>query len=219
MCRGSWKQSSEAEDGVSRVWRLKVSSPWDSWSLVALFSFDEGSDADGRPRITNFHLPLDRLGLEEGKRYWAYEFWSGQFLGEIPREARKTAYRHPGDAQALILRTEKDDLQIGFFGPGVRLLVFREVRPHPWVVGTTFHQSGGLELGDVRWNPEGVLVGELERPPGEDGSIVIAGSPSSRLHAEIEGRRAHVLPGSNGAVVLPVVSTGSPTRWEVHWKR
>ena len=86
------------------------------------------------------------------------------------------------------------------------------------MVGTTFHQSGGLELGDVRWNPEGVLVGELERPSGEDGSIVIASSPSSRLHADIEGRRAHVLPGSNGAVVLSVVSTGSPTRWEVHWK-
>jgi len=217
ICRGEGDDAEKVEDGVSRVWRLDVSSSWDTWTLVALFDFGGELDDGGRPKIANFLLPLELLGLEEGERYWAYEFWSGQFLGEVPVQESERHYIHPGDSQSLVLARTGDDLEVSFFGPAVKLLVLRRVREHPWVVGTSFHQSGGAELSEVVWEPSGILRGELNRPPGEAGSIAIAGGPPARATASVAGAASPTTLGSRGSLVLPVISKGRTTCWKVRW--
>jgi hypothetical protein len=185
------------------VWSLPVKTAWDEWTLVAVFNWteppvEEGSKVNlGR----RYQVAFKRLGLPASARLWAYEFWSGQFLGEIPRTPQPAgAYRHPGDFSHPILESKAGLLDLGFHGPAVKLLVLRRPRPHPWPVGTSFHQSGGRELSDVRWDANTrTLSGRLHRPKGESGFIMLA------------------VPSPDGVAThkLPLIATADITRWSV----
>lgn len=219
MCRGQPATSTGSSDQVgSRIWHLPVSSGWDDWHLVALFSYEAPLDSEGRPSITTFHLPLRRLGLDPRGRYWAHEFWSGQFLGDTSAKKEGVrGYVHPGDTQALIVAATKGTLKVSYFGPAVKLLIVRTARPHPWVVGTTFHQSGGTELSNVVWDPRGTLTGELNRPAGQQGYVIIAGTSGMPATASVGGEQVCPRPGANGSVILPVLSRGPGTTWGLSW--
>lgn len=184
------------------VWSLPVKTDWDEWTLIAFFNWTEPPVEEGSKvsLARRYQVPFARLGLPKRAKLWAYEFWSGQFLGEIPRVPQPPgAYRHPGDFSHPILESEPGLLDIGFHGPAVKLLVLRQPRPHPWPVGTSFHQSGGRELSAVRWNAKSrTLSGKLHRPKGESGFILIAG-----------------VPGDTGTHKLPIIATADVTSWSV----
>ena len=177
---------------------------WDEWTLVAVMNWTEPATeaGSGVGLARRYQVELTRLGLPASAKLWAYEFWSGQFLGVIPRAARPEAdYRHPGDFMNPILESGPGLLDIGFHGPAVKLLVLRRPRPHPWPVGTSFHQSGGRELSDVRWNAATrTLSGKLLRPKGEPGFILIAGTP-----------------GESDTHKLPLMATSNVTSWSVRF--
>jgi len=214
---GGGEESIELEG--SRIWLLRTASDWDEWSLVSFFSYEEARGEDGMPRITSFRVPVERLGLDPSRKYWLYEFWSRQFLGEFsPDLPQARTYMHPGDAKALVLIRERGVLEVSFFGPAVRLLVIRRARPHPWVVGTSFHQSGGVELSKVVWDDKGVLEGDLRRPEGHRGWIVIAGSNHPPELASVGGDEVAIVPGSNGSWLLPVATQEDLTHWQVRWR-
>ncbi len=193
----------EREPEGACVWTLPVRADWGEWTLVALFNWTDPArePGSGVSLARRFQVELTRLGLPAGEKFWAYEFWSGQFLGEIPRAAPPPdAYRHPGDFSHPIQESGPGWLDLGFHGPAVKLLVLRRPRRHPWPVGTTFHQSGGRELSKVRWNPRTrTLSGTLLRPKGERGSIVIAGLPGGAVHR------------------LPVTATSDRTTWSARF--
>jgi len=133
------------------VWRAHVKTDWAEWDLVGVFSY-ENTLSNENPGISRFQIPFDRLNLAKGQPYWAFEFWSGQFLGAVPaKRGNPRGYEHPGDIQDLSVGDAADVLDIAFFGPGVKLLCLRPSRPHPWIVGTGFHQSCGAELRNVTW--------------------------------------------------------------------
>lgn len=184
------------------VWALPMKTDWDEWTLVALFNWTEptvesGSNANLAKR---FRVDFTRLGLPKSAKLWAYEFWSGQFLGTVPRaEQPAGTYHHPGEFGHPVLESPAGTLDVGFHGPAVKLIVLRKRRSHPWPLGTSFHQSGGRELSSVKWNAKTrTLSGKLHRPKGESGYIMIA----------------H--PGSDtGAHKLPVIATGNVTSWSV----
>ena len=197
----------EREPAGACVWSVPVRTDWDEWTLVAVFNWT-GSEKDGGAGVAvegvsgvalprRYQVEFTRLGLPAGAKLWAYEFWSGQFLGMIPRpRLADDAYRHPGDFGQPIQESDPGWLDLGFHGPAVKLLVLRKPRPHPWPVGTSFHQSGGRELSDVRWNRRTrTLSGRLHRPKGETGFIIIAGLPEGRVYK------------------LPVTATADSTRW------
>lgn len=167
------------------VWALPVKAEWDEWTLIAIFNWEMPpvEPGSGVSLARRYQVEFDRLGLAKRGKYWAYEFWSGQFLGVIPRaELDPEDYRHPGDFTHPIQQSGPGWLDLGFHGPAVKLLVLRRPRKHPWPVGTTFHQSGGRELADVYWNPKNhTLSGRLLRPKGEHGFIVIA-KPDGTSH-------------------------------------
>lgn len=185
------------------VWSLPVAGGWDDWHLVAFFNWTEPSTEPGSgvslPR--RFQVDFARLGLPRNATYWAYEFWSGQFLGAVPRPLRPAGtYRHPGDFGHPILESGPGVLDIGFHGPAVKLVVLRRPRRHPWPLGTSFHQSGGRELSGVKWNGRTrTLSGKLHRPQGESGFIMVA------------------VPGRDGVAnrKVPITATRDVTAWAV----
>lgn len=196
------------------VWHVHVETDWDAWELVGVFSFHSAA-AETSPRVGHFSIPLSKLGLSPGEPLWGYEFWSRQFLDAVPSARRNPrGYAHPGDFQDLCVGDTPERLDLGFFGPAVKLLCLRKARPHPWVVGTSFHQSSGTELKHVVWDPESLtLSGEVHRPKGETGFVVIAGA--GRKPA---ARQALLRPGAKGSWVLPVTVRATPARWRVRFR-
>ncbi|MDO9464430.1 MAG: alpha-galactosidase [bacterium] len=220
MCKGENKDSpSTIEPQGANIWHVPIKSEWDSWHLVAVFNlFEPEKEESGCPVPFRFGVDFKLLGLDSERSYWAYEFWSGQFLGTIPVPLKpKGSYRHPGDFAALVNDSLPGKLDVTFYGPSVKLLVIRRKRSHPWPVGTTFHQSSGLELTKVKWNVrKRTLSGELHRPPGERGSIIIAGLRSqSKVAVTVEDRKALTRITANGAVCIPVVTEDWTTKWQL----
>jgi len=215
--RGGDTQGRAAADH-SRVWTVNVDGGWDAWTLVGLFNYDTNDDVEyGKAQITRFRLPPARLGLDPATDYSAFEFWSGQYLGASPfRRENPHGYRHPGDAQALISEVEDGRWEVSFFGPGVKLIVIRRARPHPWPVGTTFHQSGGTEIADVRWSGS-VLRGTLKRPAGQSGRLIITPAGLSPREVRVGRRRAPHRSAANGSVAIPIVTEADATPWEVRF--
>jgi len=203
-----------------RVWHLPIEHAGDRWHLVGLFEYDppERNVAGQSDNITWFRMPKARLGLVPERRYWAYEFWGGQFLGELPGPRPASQYTHPGDVAHLLLPSDRDHLEAAFFGPAVKLLVLREAKDHPWPVGTTFHQSGGVELQGVTWDDANrKLSGGVARPAGQCGSITIAGALPGRPRVTVAGRAVTPRPVAHGGLAFDVLTEGEATEWEVRW--
>ena len=59
------------------VWNLKVTRPFGSWHVVALFNFDSSE--------TNISATFAELGLDETKRHTAYEFWKQTWMGSVEK--------------------------------------------------------------------------------------------------------------------------------------
>lgn len=198
------------------VWHVPVATDWDSWDLLAFFCYERGA-ADAAPDIARFRLPLERFGHASGETFSAFEFWSGQYLGDMPgQRSNPRDYTHPGDYQDL--KTGAGDIAIAFFGPAVKLLCLRRPRNHPWVAGTTFHQSCGGELASVAWDPAAsTLRGILRRPAGEEGHIIIAPAGREASSATYGDRPAPWRTGANGAITLPVIAGGHETHWEIRF--
>jgi hypothetical protein len=207
------------EDGIARIWVLPIAAPWDTWTLVGLFNYDTNDNVEyGKAEITRFRLPLRRLGLDPDTAYSVHEFWSAQYLGVSPFARRNPkGYRHPGDTQALISSSEQGIWEVAFFGPGVKLLVVRKRREHPWPAASTFHQSGGVELKDVRWSKL-TLSGVLKRPAGQSGTLILAAEGWEVVEARVGGRRVPVQIGANGSVLVPVLTERDATPWSVRFR-
>lgn len=217
-------QNGPQDDGLQELppgsaWHLHVQSDWDAWDLVGIFSFEGGTPAE--PSVSRFVVPLTRIGRASGESCWAYEFWDGQFLGQIPgKRSNPKDYTHPGDFQDLAVGNAPDTLDVAFFGPGVKLICLRTPRPHPWVVGSTFHQSCGVELRGVTWDAaSNTLRGEVHRPRGETGCIVFVDGGRKTRAAEVDGQAAALHRGSNGAWVLPVILKDTPAVWRITFER
>jgi hypothetical protein len=224
QCKGESAAAREStEPQGACVWHARVEADWDQWDLVAFLNwFEPEGEVSGHTVPMRFQVDLGALGLNPRGTYWGHEFWSGQFLGRIPCPARPAAaYRHPGDTVALVTESAPGILSVAFQGPAAKLLVIRRPRMHPWPVGTTFHQSGGLDLARVTWDAcRQILSGELHRPPGENGMIVLAGIPAAaRVVAMVDGRSVPVQRSANGSLALSVSTVKGVTGWRIGLKR
>lgn len=214
--RGAMSQTGFKEYPPGSVWHLRVKADWDEWDLVGVFNY-ENTASDKTPKISRFQIPFSRLGLPADARRWGYEFWSRQFLGTLPgKRINPGGYEHPGDVQDLTVGDAPGLLDIAFFGPGAKLICLRTPRPHPWVVGTSFHQSCGSELKNVVWNePAMTLSGEVHRPRGETGLVFISDGGRRIASCEVDGLSASAQRTAGGAWCLPIVVRDAPARWAV----
>lgn len=116
----------------------------------------------------------------------------------------------------LLWGSQKDSLKVAFFGPSAKLSAIREARDRPWPVGTSFHMSCGLELKNVRWSSSrNELRGELCRPPGQEGFIMIAGINGKVVKAKVAGKSVPILPSANGSVKVPIQTQKEETLWTI----
>lgn len=203
----------------ANVWHSHVVADWDEWDLVAVFNIaDPDIASNGYVTPRRFEIPFDVIGLCPDSKYWAHEFWSCQFLGEIPiPQLPAGTYTHLGYLTSLVDTSEPGMLDIVFGAPAVKHLVIRKPRTHPWPVGTTFHQSGGSELSNVAWDEAShKLTGELNRPKDQSGSIAIAGVPiDSKCSALVGGQEAVVTLSANGSRLIQITSKGNGTKWSL----
>ncbi|MCC7261525.1 MAG: alpha-galactosidase [Candidatus Latescibacteria bacterium] len=204
------------EQPPASVWHLHLEREWDSWELVGVFSYGH-RDGEGRPRLSSFAIPYAQLGLDPQAQYWGYEFWSGLFLGALGGgRVNQEGYGHPGDFQELLAGSDPAQLGLAFFGPAAKLVCLRRTRPHPWVVGTSFHQSCGAELREVVWDgSRSALCGWVERPVSGSGMVVLATGERVPAAAEVGGRPVPLRQGARGAWLLPVALDQGPARWQV----
>jgi len=118
-----------------------------------------------------------------------------------------------------VIAGKEGNLEVAFFGPAVKLLVLRQAKPHPWPVGTSFHQSGGMELADVAWNASALpLRGALVRPAGEHGCITVAGALDGTPELLVDGMPSPVRRGAGGSLVFDVVTRRDTTTWQLRWR-
>ena len=112
-----------AASAMMPVWNLAVTRSFDTWRVTALFNWTDA------PK--DLEVGLAELGLDPAKKYAAYEFWGGEYLGEISGSLKSTAQP---------MRS-------------VKLFSLREVKEHPQFVGDDRHLTmGAVELADLRWN-------------------------------------------------------------------
>jgi hypothetical protein len=180
----------------------------------------ENTLSNENPGISRFQIPFEQLDLATGQRYWAFEFWSGQFLGTVPgKRSNPGGYEHPGDIQDLSVGEAPDVLDIAFFGPGAKLLCLRPVQSNPWVVGTSFHQSCGAELKKVKWQADdNALSGELHRPAGEQGDVFFTDDGKKIASCEVDGKPTQVQQSANGAWRMAVPVQTSPAVWRARFE-
>ncbi|MCX8182872.1 MAG: alpha-galactosidase [Crenarchaeota archaeon] len=214
---GSESTAGSIEEDGGSIWVQRVDTEWDSWIIAGLFAWEPPKTKEGKEHlITRFDIPWSLLGLDPERKYWVYEFWSGQFLGEAPSPRRQDGYTHPGDAGKLLWSTTEETLQVTFFGPAARVLAIRDRRQHPWIVGTSFHLTSGGELRNVAWDEaKKVLKGELHRTAGQLGFIVAAGIPMRQARATVDNHPATVQPGANGSLIISMISSENPLLWEI----
>ena len=161
---------------------------------------------DGRPEILHLHTPqrevvglfnfggkdaieVDWQELGLSGKYDAWEFYERKYLGVLDT-TRPFAYPLPF--------------------PSARVLLLTPVSDRPQVIATTFHFTGGaVELSDIAFDQStNALHGKLIRPAGDVGSLYI------KVPVGFTCDLAEATPN---VVELPLVGTGTPLDWEVHF--
>jgi hypothetical protein len=111
-----------AATSMMPIWNLAVTRPFGRWRVVALFNFTDAP----RP----FDVSMESLGLDGGKAYTAFEFWTGSWTGIVKG----------GLGCEIPMRT-------------VRLLALHEAADHPQFVGDDRHLTqGAVELNGLAWD-------------------------------------------------------------------
>jgi hypothetical protein len=122
------------------LFALELSRPWENWMVLARL--------DDREKT----LALPELGLESGKDYLVFEFWTKAFLGTF-----RDRMAPPGIDPAY----------------GCQVLTFRKKTGHPQLLCTSRHISGGaVEIDSLTWTAQ-TLSGSSNLIPGEEYTLYL----------------------------------------------
>jgi hypothetical protein len=127
------------------VFALRVKKPFGEWLVLGLFNADEKAPVE---KI----IALNRLGLDLGKAYVAFDFWRQRFFGELHGR--------------LGVRLEP---------ASVLLLAIHERRGVPQLIATDRHVSqGGVELETAAWDAASTtLSGVSLGPAGTEHNVYL----------------------------------------------
>ncbi|NTV79932.1 MAG: hypothetical protein HGA24_00705, partial [Candidatus Aminicenantes bacterium] len=158
------------------LFALEIDRPFENWLVL------------GRTGESVREIRFADLGLDPGKEYWVFEFWSKGLLGSFS----------------------------GSFSPGPldpvfrsQALAVRERRPHPQVLATSRHVTcGGPDLADVRW-ADGALSGTSRLVAGDPYDIYLAVPQEYRLDSFVCEGAAASEPVRDGPAVKIRLATGA----------
>jgi alpha-galactosidase len=125
------------DSDTQSVFAVKIKKQFNEWSVVAFFS-------TSLTETVEKEFSLERLKLEPGKTYLAFDFWKQQFVGEVSGKLKVTI--QPGT---------------------VTLLTIHEKSGKPQFISTDRHVlQGAVEMENVAWNEEtktltGTSIGPL----------------------------------------------------------
>ncbi len=106
------------------IWNLRVTRPFGSWNAIAFFNFEDSE--------TTLSATFAELGLDDDKKYTAYEFWRQEWMGKVEKGLDLKVPPHT-----------------------VRLVALWEDAGRPQFVGDDRHLTqGAVELKDQKWNAE-----------------------------------------------------------------
>jgi hypothetical protein len=177
-----------------QVYDLELSS---DWHQVALFNSGKALATIAVP-LTGDRVTTGALGLDPTASWYAYDFWSDQFLGRLGGDGR--------------IERQLEPLHCA-------MVSVHRVLPHPQVLSTDRHVlQGWLELADVTWNAESkTLSGTAKLIGGEPMRMVIAGNGLRAVEPSATGATSALTPhASEGLSVLTLTggSTGT-VPWRV----
>jgi hypothetical protein len=137
----------------------------------------------------------DDLGLDPKKRYTVFEFW-----------------------ERRLLSTEGESFAPGPLAPAFnsQVLIIRERLPHPQVVATSRHiTGGGVDLLDVSWK-DGVLTGRSGVVGGEPYEIFVTESDGWRLvETECDGAAPRPVARKDG---LAIAGCSPAASGDISWR-
>jgi len=169
------------------LFALEINRPFENWMLLGRL--------DERDKL----IPFADLGLDTGKEYLVFEFWSKQFMGvykkELPAPLIDTNY----NCQVFCIRQKMD---------------------HPQVLATNRHIGcGGLELKDVQWK-NNRLSGNSELVPGDNYMLYLY-EPGNYTLGDINVRGAHLvsdLKEGNIRKITLTTQAKETTYWSFQYK-
>ncbi len=87
------------------VFALKIKKAFGEWTVVGFFNASLTKPVEKR-------FSLQRLSLDSGKRYLAFDFWKQQFLGEVSDEI--TCHHSTGKRQVALAARKDRQTAMGF---------------------------------------------------------------------------------------------------------
>jgi len=168
------------------LFMLELNMPWENWCVL------------GRLGEKEKQVSMADLGLESGKQYLLYEFWSETFLGTV-----------------------SDIVQFGNINPlyNCQLFCIRPLQPNPQVLATSRHIScGAADLSGVTWN-DGVLSGTSYIIPGDEYTLIIH-EPDGFFHPDISltgGFMISEIREGNVRKIRLVGNNGGKIAWKIDY--
>jgi alpha-galactosidase len=165
-----------------QLYLLEIERPFESWLALGR----TGGDFEA--------IRFSDLGLDGGREYFVYEFWSKKLLGSFSQAFA------PGPVNPEF---------------NCQVFVIRERQPHPQVLATNRHiTGGGVDLVDVRWE-DGRLSGR-SRVVGNDVYELYISVPTGFVFegAKCEGAEVLKLDNRRGMVKISLHSNQSK---EIAW--
>lgn len=190
------------EKATPELWLAHYQTSFEAWDVAGLFNWGENWTPDGQVMTGDrrFIMVPEKLGLDPGREYLAFDFWPEKYLGLIGKSGLEVTVQ-PGD---------------------VRVIALRQATGRPQFLSTNRHLSqGAVELEDVTWDAEkNLLLGTQTAAPGFNYRLYFFAPPPYRLvSAEVEGTDAKVTePAGVIALEFTVPATGR-YNWYLKFER
>jgi hypothetical protein len=173
---------------------LKVNAETERYDVVGFINW--------RSETTTIKISLiDKLGLDSGTRYIAFDFWNQKILGVFP-----------------------DELELTIGGHDTRVLSIHPFLNRPQLMGNSRHISGAYSILNQQWNSaKATLTGNSQPVPGEDYKLwfyipermsVTKVVVSKNGNQEIPAK--HSLEGQSFLLTIP--GQAEPVKWELSFR-
>jgi len=169
---------------------LKVNAPAGVYDVVGLTNWQSAAAV----RRLDF---AEKLGLESGQEYVAFDFWNQRLLGTFKN--RLEAKVEPHDTRVLLIHAKSD---------------------HPQVIGNSRHISGAYSIRELSWEAASQkLQGVSETVAGEQYTLFIHVPPGYKAaHMRTSAGNATLDAGSQtGVVKLSLPDRNEPVKWEIEF--
>ena len=185
--------------GNGTWWLQEIVRPFEHWSVLARFNWRQRDLQWKRAMAPEQEVKFADLGLDPGREYLAFEFWTQRFLGKF-----KGSFKAPAQDT----------------GNALQVFALREARPYPWVLSTTRHISqGGVDLLEEHWDAAGkTLWGRSAVIAGDPYVLTVHLPKGFRLaHAEVGGEKVEIGNRPETATLRIVPSATKSVEWKMEF--